>query len=105
MTAWERREGLKRVFVDGGSCFDPISGSTAAQDTLLTVNAPSTLIPAHPIGVIWFCNKQPSKMNQCPNQYFTMFSAGLLRIDWDRFGNSASSEARGVISSSNQNPV
>lgn len=33
MTAWERREGLKRVFVDGGSCFDPISGSTAAQDT------------------------------------------------------------------------
>jgi hypothetical protein len=38
MTAWERREGLKRVFVDGGSCFDPISGSTAAQDTNRSFN-------------------------------------------------------------------
>jgi hypothetical protein len=39
MTAWERREGLKRVFVDGGSCFDPISGSTAAKDTLRSGSA------------------------------------------------------------------
>ena len=44
MTAWERREGLKRVFVDGGSCFDPISGSTAAQDTKATFNFPNCLL-------------------------------------------------------------
>ena len=52
MTAWERREGLKRVFVDGGSCFDPISGSTAAQDTLQTVRSTTTIERDRPVAVI-----------------------------------------------------